>query len=161
MIIVLLVSAMLTFGYAGSVKKSWDVYSISESWYRLCKIDKNYGYLFWLWCLLPSTTIMPLLLELLEGNKFQFLAFLMPLSLAAVGCVPKYLDEDKIPHFLYAGLSGLISVIVCFMLGQYWTPIIIVLAAIYCYWKKLKDSIYWIEIALFLSLYLAVLFSVI
>lgn len=107
--------------------------------------------------------LMPVLLQYSEGHTLQFLGFFAPLYLIGVSLTPKWAsDKNEYKyHVAFALLCALCSFLfIVFVLGKYGCiigSIIIVLIASLSS-KTLKSSLtFWLEMIMFLSMYLALI----
>lgn len=174
MIILFIISFLICFGYSAFVYATFNVSSISESFYMFEKKKSGLGVLFWGWSTVTALTLLPLWLEV-TPEGFQFLAFLSSVSLIAVGCVPKYRDEHSKLHPLFTGLSLILAIIWSSLIGMIIVPILcLFLTALVIFlfnikrFKKhgIKETLnqasfmFWMELAAFNSMYSCILHKI-
>ncbi|MEG0463125.1 MAG: hypothetical protein RR592_04500, partial [Bacteroides sp.] len=109
-----------------------------------------------------------------SSDRFQFVAFLSAVALAAVGCFPDYKGEHKTAHPLFTAMSAALAVLWGILAGIWYIPVGgIALACILIFLinnKTLKayrnngwynalyriKFLFWMEVAAFVSIYMSV-----
>lgn len=106
--------------------------------------------------------IMPATIEAGEGNALQFLGFFSPLYLITVGLTPEYEVKPiqrriHIAGALSCAVLGLLWLI--YVMGMWYLPIIaLAVWALVAHWTKRPDAyVYWLELVMFSSVYVALL----
>ena len=104
-----------------------------------------------------AALLIPVMLELSEGNSWQFTGFLAPLSLFLVGCTPKwaYNQRQYRIHSLGVVLAVLFSIIYTIAVpGLVWPILILAVVAGIATLICKKAFIFWLEIAIYLAIYI-------
>ena len=104
-----------------------------------------------------AALLIPTMLELSEGNLWQFTGFLAPLSLFLVGCTPKWSisNAQYIIHNIGVALAVLFSVIYAILVpGLVWPILILGLVAGVAILIYRKAFVFWLEIAIYLAIYI-------
>lgn len=132
-------------------------FSISDTYYQLEK-HNHPKWLFQLYMIVPAFLLLPAWLDLPEEH-LQFLAFLSCGGLIFVGAAPcfKLELEGKIHYSatIICGISGLAWV--C-LTGFWLIPLILFALGIYFTYRYQKP-LFWTECALFISVYLSVIWQ--
>lgn len=159
MLYLVIISAILLIGFItfGLIKfgvlGSYSAYS--AKWYTICpKIS--------LWSIVTfvaAALLIPVLIELGEGNNFQFLGFFAPVYLIGVSLTPKW-ESDKHEHkyhMIFAILCAICGVAWCLFIAKTWWILLMVgLIWIVVGWMSdtLKSSLTLIgELIAFFSMY--------
>lgn len=106
--------------------------------------------------------LMPAMIEVGDGNALQFLGFFAPLYLLVAAFTPKWETDKKQNriHLIGTILCSAVSVAwIIFVTHHWWVmPIGLVASAIPAYFTKTykKSLVFWLEMALFTAVYLAV-----
>lgn len=109
--------------------------------------------------------ILPSMLERGEGNLVQCLGFFVPLYLAVVAFTPRYETEHSqyVVHVIGTIVCAAIAVAWLIFVRHLWWVLLIALAvfgAVAYLTKTYKTSyVFWLEMAMFASVYAAVLFG--
>ena len=107
--------------------------------------------------------LLPVLLQYSEGHILQFLGFFTPIYLIGVALTPKFASDKKEfkYHTAFASLCALCAFLfIIFVLGKYGCIIasLIVVLIASTLSKTLKKSLtFWLEMVMFLSMYLALI----
>lgn len=100
--------------------------------------------------------LMPVMLELSGGSKWQFLGFLAPISMLLVGFTPRWATNNGqyIVHNVGVVLATLFSIAYAIIIPLTVWPILILgaLAGIATLIYR-KAFIFWLEIAMYLAIY--------
>lgn len=106
--------------------------------------------------------LMPAMIEVGEGNALQFLGFFAPLYLLVAAFTPKWetdITQHRV-HFAGTVLCATASIVWIILVTHHWwvMPIGFVASAIPAYFTKTykKSLVFWLEMALFTAVYLAV-----
>lgn len=109
--------------------------------------------------IIAAVLLIPAMIEIGEGNYFQFLGFFAPLYLLVVGLTPAYETDarQKRIHICGAIICALFAVIWVAFVAQRWAvflacSFIMFMAALATQTHK-KALLFWGEMALFLSTY--------
>ena len=139
----------------------WSQYGILDSYsaygdkfYR----EQNKINIWSLSTIITAFLLIPPMLEVTDGNTFQFLSFFAPANLFIVGFTPDYKTSKrkKIIHYFFAILSAImIGIWVC-IINHYWIIFLSELAlwgitALFCDIKK--NWMYFLELAFYASTY--------
>ncbi len=108
---------------------------------------------------LSAALIVPVLLFGAEGNPYQFLGFLAPISLALVAATPDYKTNTFSMVLHQVGAIGSAILIILFVIAVpklLW--VVIALAVIACILGLIKKGtiLFWLEMAMYLSTYIIV-----
>lgn len=162
MITLLIISMLACLGYAAYMKIRYNVSSISDSYYKTGK-----KVFFWCWAVLTAFTLLPYWIEV-SGENYQFVAFLSAISLIAVGCFPEYKGVDDVRHPLFTSFCGALAIVWAILAHIWYIPVILILSTFtFCLYKAKWQisnrelakvcTLYWCEVAAFVSLYMCVL----
>lgn len=103
--------------------------------------------------------LAPVMLQLSEGNAWQFTGFLAPVAMLLVGFTPRWAtgQGQYIVHNIGVGLAVLFSVIYCIAVPHLVWPILILacLAGIATLICK-RAFVFWLEIAMYLAIYIVI-----
>jgi hypothetical protein len=100
------------------------------------------------------------MLDILKNSNFQFLGFLACVSIAFVGAAPMFKENDKMIHFIAAGVAAFCAEIVMLFLTPYWyISVGCFLASIYLIYKYKEQKIFWLEIAVFVPMYIILIIA--
>ena len=133
--------------------------SISQSYYALEGEKKGLGVVFYLVFMTMIFTLIPYWLEITSENT-QFIAFLSAAGLGFVGAAPAFkLDLEGKVHVISAKACAVFSVL--WIVFNSTLPIIIVTLSLYpiafMLIRLLGNKTYFLEMAAFLGLYIAIL----
>ena len=107
--------------------------------------------------ILSAALLIPVLLEQSEGNPLQFTGFLAPLSLFLVGVTPDYQTNklQNIGHQIGAW-SAVVLIIVYIIVVPKMLVVVIVLVVVGLLLSLAKKDtvMFWLEMAMYLSLYI-------
>lgn len=130
--------------------------SLSDSYYSL----KKQGFLFQLTLIILCFTFTPILLELTEGQWWQFTAFFAVAPIGFVAVAPQFKMERSVErkvHFGAAIISGVISFIWVSLTAIYinsitWWSILIAVGVALMAWliNRRKNLTFWMEASCFL-----------
>lgn len=131
--------------------------SLSATYYNL-KSKYNCGWVFSLFLVVISLITMIITLDVTQGEPYQFLAFFTTIGTIFVGLSPNFRSQENTKvHFGFAILSLVSAMILIICIGY---PILVlynVLAAIYLVITKNKYKIYYIEINVFISMFITLI----
>lgn len=106
--------------------------------------------------IVSALLLMPLMLDLSDGNKWQFLGFLAPISMLLVGFTPRWATNNAqyIVHNTGVVLAALFSIAYAIIIPKtVWLILILgALAGIATLIYK-KALIFWLEIAMYGAIY--------
>lgn len=148
-------SCLILFGFMGYCIGH---FGLKDCFSRYSMYFEERGLLNW-WSfdiIASAALLIPVMLELSEGNSWQFTGFLAPLSLFLVGLTPEW--QIKMPQYIIHNigvvLAVLFSVIYAICVPFLVWPILIlaVIAGIATLIYK-KVFIFWLEIAIYLAIY--------
>jgi hypothetical protein len=123
--------------------------SVSESFYH-----PKIAHLFSLWCHAISVAVMVTMCELSTGQWFQFLSLFAAAGLLFVGTAPHFKTHERLIHYCAAGTSAVSAGIWMCAAGYWYIPIpLVVLSGLMAYLIKRSKIVFWIELALFASIY--------
>lgn len=133
----------------------------SAKWNEVCPIQNMN-----LWSIITfvaAALLLPVLLQYSDGSAFQFLGFFTPIYLICVSLTPNWASNPKEYkyHTVFAILCALAAFLfIIFALGKWGCilgSLLVVLAASLLS-KTLKSSlVFWLEMIMFLSMYLALI----
>jgi hypothetical protein len=126
--------------------------SISESYYKLEKRWKC-GYAFTIWCMLIAFSVAAMMFECSEGKWFQFLGLFAGGGLGFVGAAPLFKSHERTIHYVSAGTCAAASVAWMALMGYWYVPISY-LSLGYGVSLMNGNRVFWMETALFASMYL-------
>jgi len=133
--------------------------SLSETFYLYQDKDKC-GYIFSAIIIICGSLILPAWLKMAEGNPYQFLAFLCPLSILFVGAAPNFngVDMESKIHPIAAILCAICSLSWILFIAHLWWIVLIFIAifGVLSYFSKSYKSsyVFWIEMVIFFSTYM-------
>lgn len=110
------------------------------------------------------TLLMPSWINLMEGSPFQFLAFLVPMSILFVAIAPNFKNNglDQRVHFIATIIAAVLALIVSIFVFKAWVTLIVVTLIILLLsiaTKTLKKGLlYWIETIIFLSTFISLIY---
>lgn len=106
--------------------------------------------------IVSALLLMPIMLDLSDGNKWQFLGFLAPISMLLVGFTPRWATNNAqyIVHNVGVVLATLFSIAFAIIIPKtVWLILILgALAGIATLIYK-KAFIFWLEIAMYVAIY--------
>lgn len=124
--------------------------SLSETYYGL----RDKGWMFPVFCVLEGALVMISLLDKMGDTWYGFLAFLICIFAAFSGITYNYKEDkdDNRLHYLFALMMAVCIVILHFLEGTMWR--LIGCAVPFCLMGLIKKSstIFFMELALFVSL---------
>jgi hypothetical protein len=132
-------------------------YSYSDSFYAYEARGAGLGYSFTVWCFVTGIAMMAMMLQLSEGQWWQFLGFLAGGGLCFVGAAPLFKSREKVIHSVSAG--------VCAFAASLWMiqevglrlacalPLLITCVV----WKPAK-AVFIIECMLFISMFAVLIY---
>jgi hypothetical protein len=123
--------------------------SMSESFYH-----PKIGYAFALWCYAIAISVMVTMCDLSTGQWFQFLSLFAAGGLMFVGTAPRFKTHERLIHYCAAGTSA-VSATIWMCAAEYWyIPIpLVVLFAATAHLTGRSKVVFWMELALFASIY--------
>jgi hypothetical protein len=132
--------------------------SISDSFYLLKGKKKGTEYFFTMWCYAVAITMMVIIFSKSEGKWFQFFGLFAGGGLGFVGTATMFKSSEKVIHYVSAALCA-VSSILWIIFSGYWliTIVIFGLSAIIIT-SQYKKSMFFLEIACFISMYLTLFF---
>jgi hypothetical protein len=143
--------------YIACVTKKYGVLaSISLSFYR-----PKIGYLFTLWCMGVGVGVCALMAELSDGQWYQFLCLFAGAGLLFTGAAPHFKTYEQTIHYCAAGTCAL-SALVWMCAGGYWyipIPLVAVSGGL-ALWLKRRKTVFWVELALFTSMFIVLGFKI-
>jgi len=119
-----------------------------------------------LWSLitfLAAMFILPVLLEIGNGNMLQFLGFFVPVYLICVSLTPGWEENKKIHkwHSIFAISCAICAILfIILVLGKWWCCLIgIIIVAISALLTKTFKyaTTFWLEMIMFISIYLGLI----
>lgn len=115
------------------------------------------GFNWWSFVTIISAALLiPVLLEQSEGNPLQFTGFLAPLSLFLVGVTPDYQTNklQNIGHQIGAWSAVALIIVYIIMVPKMLVVVIVLVTVGLLLSLAKKDTIiFWLEMAMYLSLY--------
>lgn len=133
--------------------------SLSETFYNL-KEKYKCGWIFTVFLFVISITSMLLLLYITKDKPYQFLSFLSAIGLIFVAVSPNFKNlENRKIHFIFATLSLVCALILIFCLKFYFLIICNIVLALYLILSKNKFKIYYIEVSVFTSIFITIIFK--
>lgn len=170
MIAFFIVSLLVILAYVGGIVWRYGVpASISESYYLL---PKNLGKpLFYGFCVLTALPLMIYWFDITKDQPDQFLVFLACVPLAFVGVSGAFKEGGPTArmHFLSASLCAVFSQIWIALHGWFWigSVALLVIALVLSRLltgvdhtgRRVSPWLFFVEIAAFLAIYIAVLFN--
>lgn len=160
MLLIVIILILLLLSYVGVVFYNNNKNippSLSEGYYILQDKIKH-GHIFTYWAFLTSILGAVVVLELSEGQWFQFLGFFAVAALGFVGASPifKNTGMQRNIHSYGAAISAAAIILWLILMGDF--VLVAFVFALAWYWIKNKGNrIFWLEIATFLSLFIALL----
>lgn len=131
--------------------------SFSATYYSL---ENKYkcGWIFSVLLSIISIVLMILLLNITQGQWYQFLSFFATVGTLFVAFSPKFksLEHNKI-HIAFAAISVLSSLCLMVFTGFIYLAIYNILLFSYLCYKKNKYKVYFIEMSIFISVFLIIL----
>ncbi|KAA6347958.1 hypothetical protein EZS27_004587 [termite gut metagenome] len=153
---ILFISLAFFVGYIASVVAAFKIPpSISESFYLLDKQKKNLGYLFTIWCYFIGISVMGMMFELSTDKWYQFLGLFAGGGLGFVGTAPLFKSHEKTVHYVSATVCTFSSLIWMFLSGFWMIPLGLLTLALCVSFKYSHTRVFWLEIAVFVSMYTA------
>lgn len=163
-----LLSAVMFFGFVGICVYIYGLLTCYSAYGPAWAKTPPYSFAYNPWIVVTVFTAMmlvPVTIELADGNPWQFAGFLCPALLLFVGLTPDY-GRNKmagIVHSACAGLAALLSVvyILCVFPQLWWLLVIYVAAAAITTVISGKDYwLLWFELAAYLGIYTTVLLMI-
>ena len=130
--------------------------SISDSFYLLEIRHRGLGYVFTLWCLVVALTVSAAMLEVSAGEWWQFLVLLAGGGLAFGGAAPLFKSHERVIHYVSAGVCAVAAVAWMAVCGYWYVPAA-GLTACATVARRTGRTVFRIETALFLSMYIVLL----
>jgi hypothetical protein len=151
---ILFISLALFTGYIASVVAKFKIpASISESFYLLDKKKKNLGYLFTVWCYLIGISVMSMMFGLSTDEWYQFLGFFAGGGLGFVGAAPLFKSREKQIHYISATVCAFSALLWMFLSGFLMIPLTLLILALCASFKYKNSRVFFLEIAVFVSMY--------
>lgn len=161
--ILTIISALMLFGFMGvSVKKYGllDCYSaygpLWDKWYTKLNIWSVITFI-------SAALMIPVMLELSVFSAWQFLGFLAPTSLFAVATSPNY-QTDKFANIMHqCGAWGAVVAAIsyiCIIPQLWWITVALAITALILGLVIRGTLMFWGEIAVYLSIYIALLIMI-
>lgn len=116
--------------------------------------------------LVSAFMFCPVLLELGTGSPYQFLGFMVPLYLMIVALTPKWKTDytQSVVHFIFAGLcavAGLLWLGVVMHTMKIFAIVTAFILTLAMFSGSLRTStVFWLEMIMFLSVYVTALLMV-
>lgn len=134
-------------------------WSLSDTYYQLMKRNRP-AWLFQPAMIVPAMILLPAWLDC-SSESVQFLAFLSCGGMMFVGTAPCFkLKLDGKIHYTATAVCGLSAVLWTCIAGLWYIPLVCFMTAGYMIYK-LSKPMFWIEMAAFVSTYLAILIKTI
>jgi hypothetical protein len=127
-------------------------HSISDSFYLMNEKRNNLGYVFTLWCFVVAFSLIPVIFHLAEGEWFQFLGLFACGGLGFVGAAPLFRSHEKTIHYTGAIVCAVTGFSWMALSGYWYSPVIALIAVLYPAYRDKKWT-FWVELALFVSMY--------
>jgi hypothetical protein len=153
MTVLLIFSFVIFAAYITVIIKFFGVpHSISDSFYLLEGRRKGLGYVFTLWCWAVAFTVMAAMLQLSQGQWWQFLSLFAGGGLVLVGTAPMFKGHERTVHYASAGTCAVATLLWMCLEGYCYAPAVWMtvcgmIAA------RLGKPVFWIEAGMFLSVF--------
>ena len=155
----LLLFCFITLGIGKfSILSSYSAYS--KKWKEVCSFPLN------VWSLVTffaAAMLVPILINIGEGNPLQFTGFFAPAYLMFVAVTPNW-ESDKFEHIIHsvaADLCAVAAIVFIIFVAHLWYVMfiafgIILICALAT--KTVKSAlVFWLELVMFLSIYITIL----
>jgi hypothetical protein len=153
---VLILSLAVLIGYIALIIVYFGVpASISESYYKLNSRWKC-GYAFTVWCTVIAVSVMAMMFDCSDGKWFQVLGLFAGGGLAFVGAAPLFKSHERMIHYVSAGTCAVASVAWMALMGYWYIPLCYLLVG-YGVSRMNGNLVFWLETALFTSMYLVLM----
>ncbi len=130
--------------------------SLSESYYNLLNLNKDFGILFYIYLIL---TVFILIIPMVEATGFW--GFLCGAGLLFVGAAPAFKkNNQKYIHFCGAILCAISAIMELIMIHKWlWIILILAIAVILSLFTKTckSSTVFWLEMIAFYSLFLGLI----
>jgi hypothetical protein len=124
--------------------------SVSESFYH-----PKIGYLFTLWCVATGFGVCALMAEASQGRWYQFLSLFAGAGLTLTGVAPRFKTHDLKAHYIGAGGCALAATAWMCAAGYWFIPLPAAMLAGGAAWRFARHkTVFWVEMALFASMFL-------
>lgn len=113
--------------------------------------------------ILMAGLLMPSWLSLMDGSPFQFLSFLVPMSIVFVAISPNFKNDslDQGVHFIATIIAAALALAANLLVFKTWlilTIVTLIILLMSIVTKTLKSSwLYWVETIVFLTTYITII----